>query len=320
MHALFKDPDLQARFDRDGYVIVDFMPRDEVLALRVRARALLPETPTINDAQEAMYLGSFAEEDRRRAINDFVTRETMPRIQSYLHGQRSFGGTLMVKLPRSPRLPMHAHPPLIADIYRPTTNFWCTLDDVDVGHGALRIVEGSHRISRHIQTFDSLPLHLDFFEQVEERHAKPLPMRAGQAVFFDNTLLHGSEPLDADELQMRIYHAMCPEDRSFVVLKHRGGDRHEAFEVPHSDMHGTVFCGILDDDLVLASAGMVDNRQEEITEEEFAALVASGLKIAPGFDPIDRIRADRAAAEQQPPRLADWALRAMRKVRARVGA
>jgi len=41
---------------------------------------------------------------------------------------------------------------------------------------------------------------------------------------------------------------------------------------------------------------VIDNRNAQLTESEFAALLESGAKVRPGFDPIDTLRSSVAGA------------------------
>jgi hypothetical protein len=312
----FKDPKLQARFDSDGYVLVDLMSAGETRELRKRARALMPQVPKINDAQDALYVGHFDCDERRQAIDDFVSAEFFPIVAEYLDGQAIQGGSLMAKIPRSVRLPIHQHRPSIADIYQSSVNFWCTLDDLGLGRGALRIVPNSHRITRHVKTFESEDFFRDFSLAMEDRFAVTVPMRAGQGIFFDNSLLHGSEPNESSDTLLRIFILSCPEHHRFVDVKSVNDGHFEAIELGSRDENGKAYSSLSETNRT-NNGGLIDNRQERLSEAEFAALLRSSLKIAPGFDPIDKIR-DGFAEAPLPFHFAKLVVRTARRVRSAI--
>lgn len=286
----FHDAELDERFARDGYVVVPMLTPDEVAAARAWAADIMPPDVQINDPQGALYSSIF---DEGGSINlppslDAIVTD---RITALLGGSRIVGGCLIAKLAGSDRLDIHQHQPLTPDIHDRVVLCWIPLSDVAEDTGALRLVPGSHRILRHVQSFSSPPYFQDFQDAIETRHAITVPMQAGQALLFENSLLHGSTHTHGTpQHQIRVLATAIPEHQSFCILT---GDAPDviAWKADGKDIDPGLFCmagGAMDE---LEEAGRIDCRNDQLTEAEFVELLRGGDKIAPGHDPIDDVRA-----------------------------
>lgn len=290
MRNSFKDPALQAQFAKNGYLIIDLYSPQEAARIRAEAARLLPEEMRINDPQEALYLSLF-DDDRRDRASDLVRSVATQPLEAMLDDYFDAASHIITKTPGTAALPMHQHQPVTADIFEPVIHAWTTLDDVDETNGALRVIPGSHSILRHVQSFDSKPFFSGFAPALEDRYAVTLPMRAGQAVLFERSLLHGSAPNSSSRPSIRLLSTLLPSESALCILDQRG-ETFEALEVGRSQVeidpglfciHGGVPAG-------MKSAGQIQNRNMQISEAQFAALLRSGHKIRPGYDPIDTIQ------------------------------
>ena len=76
---------------------------------------------------------------------------------------------------------------------------WCALHDTNEDNGQLWVVPGSHAWSdslRGIHRFS--PPYVGLERRIVERHAVPLPMKAGEAVIFNHATYHFSYPNRTD--------------------------------------------------------------------------------------------------------------------------
>ena len=121
-----------------------------------------------------------------------------------------------------------------------------------------------------------------------------LELEPGQAVIFERSLLHGSEPNHGSDPLLRILGTAIPAESKLCVLAESEPGRFEALEVGEGEIDPELYCIARENRAALKSAGTVANRNLALTEDEFTALIAAGERIAPGYDPIDRIRSGRA--------------------------
>jgi hypothetical protein len=154
MRQTFRDPDLQAEFERRGFVVVPLLTPAEAAQYRAEMEGLLPAQAEINDAPGALYSTLF-DPERRKKGQERAQDILEVRLLSLLQDYKMQGACVMAKVPQSGFMAQHQHNPMTDDMFEPVLQGWCTLDDVDEESGALRIVPGSHQIVRHIQSFHS---------------------------------------------------------------------------------------------------------------------------------------------------------------------
>lgn len=289
MRNSFKDPDLQRQFAEQGYVILPLLTTEEAAHYRARAVACMPATPTINDPQDALYFTEF-DAERREAGGALAKEMAEERIEALLDDYAVFGGSIAAKVPGSGPLTMHQHQPMTSNQFEPALHLWLTLDEVGEDNGALRVVPGSQQILRHIQSFSELPFFTSFYREMEERFAVTLPMRAGEAILFERSLVHGSAANTSERPSLRVLSTVLPSESTFCVLVDHGSAKFEALELSAAISDPDHYCMTDENMGALKSAGMIDNRNMQITESEFAELIRSGNKTRPGYDPIDDIR------------------------------
>lgn len=289
MRQTFHDPALQATFERDGYVVVDAVAHEQMQILRSEARIAVDEAVPINDPQGALY-GTLFDSLRRKAGEDLARQVLCPLLGRLLDRYRYEGGYLLAKPPGVGRLDAHQHQPVTSDIYEPAVHCWLTIDDAGPTTGGLRLVPGSHRLTRHVQSFESASYFSGFREELERSHMRSLTLRAGQAVIFERSLLHGSSPNESAQARLRILGTAIPMESQLCILSETEPGTFDALEVGEATIDPELFCIARDNPAQLRHAGRIDNRNEALSEAEFRALLKKGLRIAPGTDPIDEVR------------------------------
>jgi hypothetical protein len=96
---------------------------------------------------------------------------------------------------------------------------WVPLHDVDADNGMLHVVPGSHRFSSavRVQDVDHSPF-ADLDRAVIEDHGRGVPLAAGEAIVFDNRLIHYSLPNVSDDPRIVLSFGMRPRAARCVVV------------------------------------------------------------------------------------------------------
>lgn len=295
----FRDAEQQKCFEEKGYVIVRLLEPEQAASFRSQIAGRIPAQPAINDPQGGMYNTAF-DSGVSRCLPEQLEMVRTERLDQLLAGYRDIGACVMGKVAGSGRLDLHQHQPSTSNIFAKVIHCWMTLDDVDADHGALRIVPGSHRILRHIQSFDSAPYFAGFQSELEADFAVAVPMKAGEAILMDGSLLHGSCPNPSVHTPLRVFSVHVPSDEPFCIIVESEGPRFDAYAAEGKSIDPNLHCmagGSLDG---LEHMGRLDARNTPLTRAEFEALLALGERIAPGFDPIDVVRSAAAPDTAKP--------------------
>jgi len=221
MLKVFKDDGIQTRFEKDGYVIVPFYTEPEMEELRALYQKLHPENET------GFFPSTFSRDKEYRKIADSEIRRICGRsMNNYLQNVKVVLGAFIVKNP-GPESGMCVHQDmsLVDESRFSGVNIWVPLVDLTVKNGALFVLPGSHRI---LPTYrgSSIP---EFFQGVSDEildYLVPVEIKAGEAVFFDQSIIHFSPPNYSDSIRIvtnTYFTHQNAEFRTYFFDKEKGG-------------------------------------------------------------------------------------------------
>ena len=211
---VFREIDVQRSFERDGFVVLPVLDREEIQ----RLRELFVETTggNVANTQYGMYIG-LEEKDiaRKKAVIAQISRLVLPKLDTHFTGCKPHLGSFLVKAPGedSYTCPHQDWTFVDAPPFASITA-WIALVDTDEENGALGFVKGSH-------TFFNKPVGSPSpeFQTCTQGHEALLyeylqfvPLRAGEAVAFDNRTIHGATPNRTTELRIAVAIGMTPEE------------------------------------------------------------------------------------------------------------
>jgi hypothetical protein len=209
----FRDPDLEARFRRDGYVVVDFAP-PEVVA------ELLDVYARLDSGIGSGYYPSLMSADSgyKDATDHEVTSRLWPRFEQLLDGYRPHLGVFMVKHP-GPDTEVAPHQDwIIADgSDRPSMTAWMPLTPVTDATGRMRVLPGSQHWLEGLRGSPSFPTAWEgVYERVRDELMVEVVIEVGQAMVYDISLLHGTPPNRSEDVRVVTSLYAVPEDTSPV--------------------------------------------------------------------------------------------------------
>lgn len=197
MKRVFVDPRLQETFEKDGYIIVDFYKPEETQA----AIDLYYKLHPVNE--KGFFPGTYSLDKTYRNEMDKGLKEIGSRsISSYLTDIKVICASYIVKTP-GPESGMSIHQDMsLVDESRFTgINIWIPLVDLTIQNGALFVLPGSHRI---FPTYRGSSIG-EFFGNVMDDmldFLHPVLIKAGQAVIFDQSIIHYSPPNYSDKIRI----------------------------------------------------------------------------------------------------------------------
>lgn len=197
MLKVFKDEGIQAKFEQDGYVILPFYNQNEVNHLTSLYHELHPKN------EQGFFPSTFSQDKNYRQRADEEIRKACQRsAEQYLCDYKMVCGAFIVKNP-SPESGMCVHQDMsLIDESRFTgINIWATLTDLHVLNGTIFVLKGSHRL---FPTYRGSTIP-EFFQDVSEDivdYLEPVIIKAGEAVFFDQSIIHYSPPNFSDDIRI----------------------------------------------------------------------------------------------------------------------
>lgn len=93
---------------------------------------------------------------------------------------------------------------------------WCALQDVDTTNGCLRIFPFSHHLKNYIRG-RHLPDYLSATSSLIHRYLlKPIPLKKGQAILFNQRLVHGSTANSSSDLRIACGLVAAPAEQKLI--------------------------------------------------------------------------------------------------------
>lgn len=187
---IFIDSNQDKHFKEKGYIIVDLL--DSKIAKKIFAKVKI-----LKSGVDATFYTSLWSSDSsyREAVNTIIFEEIASRAQPLLHDYKPLFGDLLVKRPSLTKdFPIHQDWTFVDEEIYTSLYVWCPLVDVGYWNGNLQVVEGSHQILDKIRGANIKVSYEAIKPQIQKNFLKDIPLKAGQAIIFNQALLHASPP------------------------------------------------------------------------------------------------------------------------------
>ncbi|PCH95434.1 MAG: hypothetical protein COB85_04570 [Bacteroidetes bacterium] len=231
MISIFKDHELQKRFEKDGYVTVSFLDEETLKPLRKFC------TNELDYSGKGFY-HVFLDNDL--ALRNKVIRKIKERFEEPMQGifQEStfIYGSFTIKEPGPSGVKgSHQDWSLSDESKYPSMTLWCPLVDVDYENGCLGVLKGSHKLTANIRGVNISSEYEDIAPFIEENHLTYVPMKAGEAIIFDSRLIHFSPENRSPNARLVAACVFVPQANPSLRMYYRDSDKNpsklEIFEV-----------------------------------------------------------------------------------------
>jgi len=196
---LLPEPQAAAELATKGYTVFPFLSSADTDALTRYYFEIQQEEPG------HFYSSTHAKDPAfRKKTSDYIKDIISPRMSSVFKNYRLLGGAFVVKPPHGKGiLQPHQDWNIVDEAATRSFNLWIPLTDVTIENGAVFVLPGSHS---KLPTFRG-PGIASLFKNIEQdiwNTLTPLPMKAGEALFYDHALLHGSPVNSTDKIRLGI--------------------------------------------------------------------------------------------------------------------
>jgi ectoine hydroxylase-related dioxygenase (phytanoyl-CoA dioxygenase family) len=223
---LFRDPDVQAQFARDGYVTMPFLEESALVELR----------QLFAEVREKVALKGFA---TTTTSPDFALKKSMfERIQPYYAAQvdrvfrdyKLLGTSFLQKdSGASGSLPLHQDWMVTDEEHFRTVTIWVPLEDCGLENGAIQMLPGSHQYLNLLRG-PNLPVAIREIAPELEKELVTLTLKAGEAVIFDHSILHKSTLNISGRPRVALTYGLTQHDAPLSFWYHHAGDAADRFE------------------------------------------------------------------------------------------
>ncbi len=198
-----------AQLSHDGFALVELLECADLLALQ-------DAWHRFSRAEEAGFHSTILSDDiaLRVAVDAAIRSVLEPRISALFNGFRLAFCTFAVK--RGGRadsaVPLHQDWSFVDESRFISFGLWAPLLDVDPTNGCLEVVRGSHAAPHPPRPACSAFFYPDLVERLRANYLTALPMRACQALLFDNRLFHCSPPNGSARERVAVTAVLVPAE------------------------------------------------------------------------------------------------------------
>ncbi|HEV2865232.1 MAG TPA: phytanoyl-CoA dioxygenase family protein [Allosphingosinicella sp.] len=233
MQKIFADAASQSAFERDGFAVVRLLSAATATALRGRLEELEAAAPVALGAGEALRKSHYHPEAEHRTAMDALAREAIAApLASAISGYRLDACMFLTKVPGAREMNIHRDWTTMADLQQVALNVWCPLVKVHEGNGTLAVLPGS-QILPNVETPQVPRFYAPYGDALKKRCVK-FDLQPGQAVIYDNRLLHWSTTNRSDAPRPVLRASAVPAEARIVFYRldsESGGKRFEILDV-----------------------------------------------------------------------------------------
>lgn len=170
-----------------GFVVLDFLDGKEIAALLELYRDKHPE------GVKGFYTSTFATDtDYRKEVDAAIRLQMRRSLEHYFTDYKVHCGSFIVKgADEKSVLKMHQDMTLVDESVYTGINIWIPLIDLTAENGAIEVLPRSHRLFKTYRGA-TLPDIYDGMEASVHKVMEPLYLKQGQAVIFDQSIIHYS--------------------------------------------------------------------------------------------------------------------------------
>ncbi len=189
MKRVFADENIQADFERKGYVVLDFYNREEIDYLLNLYRTLHPKD------EQGFFPSTFSKDKNYRKTADEEIRKIGNRsIELLFKDIKVVCGSFIVKTSaESSAMDVHQDMTLVDESEFTGINIWCPLVDLTENNGVLYVLPESHRIYPTYRGSSIPNIYENVYDEIKQ-YMIPVFLKAGEAIFFDQSIIHYSPP------------------------------------------------------------------------------------------------------------------------------
>ena len=282
---IFKDEQMQALFDKQGFVTVPFIDASEVKQLNDLFDQLHPSLP-----QQGFVSGSYsADIEYKKKASNAIVEVLSKHYERLFTNYQAFGAAFLFKMPsNNSELGIHQDWTIVDENKFVALNCWIPLTDINETNGALHVVPGSHYPSYNTVRAPTVPFFFSGNEATVIAEAVPMYVKAGEAVILNQSVIHYSPPNRSDKIRKAITAGVKSEGAPMhfhYKAPAETDNRLEVFEMPEDFLisFDDFYKDIFERPKLGHSIGCVDYSSPVLIREEVARLILQ-MKAGAGFE------------------------------------
>lgn len=214
--SLFKDSALQHQLNEKGYVTIQVLNDAELSELRSFYSEIHPEGAP--EKIDGIHMTTWCEDlDYKLSVANRLSEIYSKPCEAIFENYRTLNNVFIVKDAGETPFKVHQDWNVLDEKENFAINVWIPLYDITQNEGGLWVVEGSHKISRHVRGSAYLFPNYTPFNDELEKAAKSVNLKAGEAIIFYVNIIHGSPPNHGENERIATCFSVVPKDAPLTI-------------------------------------------------------------------------------------------------------
>lgn len=208
------NPEKDKLLKERGYVVAPFLSIEEISLLKDELASLIPgnhkEFYASTDIEDTGY---------RKKVNHAIKKAYSAAHGKSLLNQYSYayGSTIVKEIGIKSEVAMHADWSITNEEKFFPVTIWIPLVDTTYENGCMCVVNGSHLKTLQHRGVRLKEYYSDYYPVLKEHSLTPISMKAGEALYYHNGLLHYSPPNLSDTKREAVLMAFYPSETQPVL-------------------------------------------------------------------------------------------------------
>lgn len=204
--SIFKDEELQAQFDTDGFVKLQLLDDSEIEQLASMREQYFPEKGSVFFSSS--YLDDF---NLKIEISDRIKAIIESKVAAHFINYRLIGAAYLIKgTGQNSEMPMHQDWTIVDERQYYAVNVWIPLTDTNEENGTLELMKGSHKWNEALRA-PTLPMSFNGFQWRIRPKLTVVEAKVGEVIILNQATIHYSKPNMTDEIRPAITASLISE-------------------------------------------------------------------------------------------------------------
>jgi hypothetical protein len=211
---VLKDAELQAKLDRDGFVVIDMFSANEFSKVKSILNDLNKQKGNHQFNVNTDYKLSFfsTESAYRKQVFNSISSFCLPIVNRFLDNYEPLIVNTFDKEPGEGEVPIHQNWTFVDESQATSVSVWIPMINTTRTNGTMEVVKGSHRVLSNYRG-PSIPwVFENLRHEIRTKYMEPIDAKIGQAVVLDDSILHYTSRNDSTTVRSAIQLIMTPND------------------------------------------------------------------------------------------------------------
>ena len=211
-HTVFKDAQISEIIHNSGHITLNCLSKEQLSQLN----EFFQEEHSFDVKEGGMFYSMYSrDKDYRKRVHETIGEILKPTLEKYFVDYKNIINAFVVKLPgEKSEFYVHQDTSALDEFQFSPLSLWIPLHDVSAENGALAIIEKTHWFFSPLRGV-TIPFPFNRINETIKKYLKPVDLKAGELLCFDNRIIHNSLANTTDKARIAIVCGVFPKESEF---------------------------------------------------------------------------------------------------------